>query len=139
MQSVRKILADRILSASFTVTLKIVRTVNNIKLPVSCYKMDGHPVGSCTFSSEKVCDYIHHWTAQQSNSYVWMTPIMKMLGLTVSCPTHVISEVPDVTTLFYNFLAPGTYNVTVKVDELNASSAEPFFCGVFTYALKPKK
>ncbi|UJR17852.1 hypothetical protein I4U23_004751 [Adineta vaga] len=133
----------------YTVSLKIERTISGIKLPIKCYLLDGNQVGACQYRSETVCDYINYWNFNGSESFIWLIPMMKLLGLLVNCPGNNIPEqtiiidkrsfVLPTMSIYYTSYTNGLFNATVTVNELDAPSDQPFFCGTFKYTMRQRK
>ncbi|CAF1405800.1 unnamed protein product [Adineta ricciae] len=135
--------------SSFDVNMNIVRTINGIQLPIKCFIFDGANVGSCRYSSDKVCDHMNFWTLNVTQSFVHLVPMMKIFSLIVKCPENTISEqyvdinnyqfeIPDISK-YFSFLASGIFNTTIIVNSPNDPFGQPFFCGKFKYVLKPRQ
>jgi hypothetical protein len=79
-----------------------------------------------------------------------MTPMLKLLGMTVRCPENRIPaqrisiddhriEMLDLSQTYLSLLASGNFEINVLVNEHGEPRDQPFFCGTFKYTLKQKK
>ncbi|CAF1153810.1 unnamed protein product [Adineta steineri] len=117
--------------------VKLIRTVSGIKLPVSCYIVEGEQVGSCNYPD--LCALMQRLTGDLSQD---CHPSLVENGIDCTCPVYIPktaldiifeTEIPKVPE-FANWLAVGDMDCNLKATVGNLAA-----CYDIGFAMKPAK
>ncbi len=127
------------------VSLNIIRTVSGITLPVRCYIVNGVNVGSCTYPD--LCEFLQSILTEFGPDNC-PAPLVQV-GIDCTCPFKLPPQridvvdlplnLPDATQTAATFLASGNFNLTVLVNEVDASAPVPYGCGNALFTVKQRK
>ena len=132
--------------ASFQLQVTVVRTVQSIFLPVSCYKVAGTKVGSCEYSSTELCRFMTTWWPQFFGATT-CSSILTAFGMDCTCPLKTVKaqtvnivnkkiDIPDFGSPILSYFSTGDFSVKLVGYEEGTPRTNPFFCGTFKYTVK---
>ena len=118
----------RPITGKLKTSVSLVRTVATLKLPVSCYLVNGIYVGSCNY--DDLCSFAQALSYNPQVSFVFTSLFQSFFNVdstnVPTCPVSTsvgpqvfdeIIDVPDFSKTALNFLMSGDYNLTVTIRE----------------------
>jgi len=118
--------------------LNIIRKVSGIPLPVKCYIIDGHPVGSCSYPD--LCSLMKRLTEARLDE---CPKQLEPHGINCNCPVNVVTRSLDVDDMEINipaapqaasWLSVGDFDVKLKASVGNIQA-----CYDIKFSVKPLK
>ncbi|CAF3719059.1 unnamed protein product [Rotaria sp. Silwood1] len=130
---------------TFQLSVDILRTVSNIRLPVRCYTVEGLRVGSCKYTGDEMCHLIKNWWPKTFGLYL-TSLVSTILGnncdgslgelsINQNVVYNKMLELPDLSGSVLSFLMSGDFDVKIVATEKGTTA----FCGIFKYTIKQKK
>lgn len=131
--------------ASIRVSVHVVRTVQSIVLPISCYKVDGTKIGSCEYTADELCRFMTIWWPQFFGAKT-CSSVFTAFGIDCTCPFKSLKaqavaienkkiDIPDFGSPILSYFSTGDFSIKLVAYEHNSNNNQPLFCGSFKYTV----